>query len=122
MFLNLNQTGRNAPEYAHDAALPDELEKAIHHKGFSVVETLGMCTGRYTKRNNLTPKVIDQMIQDQPVEGGVVEKNQRPEYGELYRKLAREKTRFPEALTIEKSFDLVDPQRQEVVCRHERIH
>lgn len=99
----------------HDAQLPDELAKAIHHKGFSVVETLGMCTGRYTKRNNLTPKVIDEMIANQPVEGGVVEGNQRPEYGELYRKLAREKTRFPKALTIERSFDLVNPQRQEVV-------
>jgi pyruvate/2-oxoacid:ferredoxin oxidoreductase beta subunit/Pyruvate/2-oxoacid:ferredoxin oxidoreductase gamma subunit len=99
----------------HDAALPDELENAIRHKGFSVVETLGMCTGRYTKRNNLTPKVIDEMIANQPVEGGVVEGNQRPEYGELYRKLAGEKTRFPEALTIERSFNLVDPRRQEVV-------
>ncbi len=99
----------------HDPALPDELAKAIHHKGFSVVETLGMCTGRYTKRNKLTPKVIDQMIADQPVEGGAIEGNQRPEYGELYRKLARETTRFPEALTIEKSFDLADPRRQEVV-------
>ncbi len=98
-----------------DPALPEELAKAIHHEGFSIVETLGMCTGRYTKKNSLTPKVIDQMIQDQPVEGGVVEKNQRPEYGQLYRKLAREKTQFPQALTIEKSFDLVDSQRQEVV-------
>lgn len=99
----------------HDTQLPDELTKAIRHKGFSVVETLGMCTGRYTKRNNLTPKVIDEMIANQPVEGGVVEGNQRPEYGELYRKLAKEKTRFPEALTIERSFNLVDPRRQEVV-------
>jgi 2-oxoglutarate ferredoxin oxidoreductase subunit beta len=99
----------------HDTQLPDELARAIRHKGFSVVETLGMCTGRYTKRNNLTPKVIDEMIANQPVEGGVVEGNQRPEYGELYRKLAGEKTRFPEALTIERSFTLVDPRRQEVV-------
>jgi 2-oxoglutarate ferredoxin oxidoreductase subunit beta len=99
----------------HDTQLPDELAKAIRHKGFSVVETLGMCTGRYTKHNNLTPKVIDEMIANQPVEGGVVEGNQRPEYGELYRKLAKEKTRFPEALTIERSFNLVDPRRQEVV-------
>jgi len=104
----------------HDPALPEELEKAILHKGFSVVETLGMCTGRYTKRNNLTPKVIDEMIARQPVDikggkGGLVEENRRPEYGDLYRKLAREKTRFPEALTIEKSFDLIDPKRQEVV-------
>lgn len=99
----------------HDKELAQEIGKAILHKGFSVVETLGMCTGRYTKRNQLTPKVIDQMIQDQPVEGGVVEKNQRPEYGELYRKLAREKTQFPQPMTIEKEFDLTDPQRHEVV-------
>ena len=104
----------------HDPDLPGELEKAILHKGFSVVETLGLCTGRYTKRNNLTPKVIDEMIENQPVDikggkGGLVEENQRPEYGELYRKLAREKTRFPEALTIEKTYDQVNPKRQEVV-------
>ena len=99
----------------HDTALAEELGRAIRHKGFSVVETLGMCTGRYTKKNQLTPKVIDQMIQDQPVEGGVVKKNQRPEYGELYRKLAREKTRFPQPLTIKKEFNLTDPQRHEVV-------
>jgi 2-oxoglutarate/2-oxoacid ferredoxin oxidoreductase subunit beta len=104
----------------HDPALPEELEKAILHKGFSMVETLGMCTGRYTKRNNLTPKVIDEMIARQPVDveggkGGLVEANQRPEYGELYRRLAKEKTRFPEALTIEKTFDLAESKRQEVV-------
>lgn len=99
----------------HDEGLAQELARAITHKGFSVVETLGLCTGRYTKNNQLTPKVIDQMIQDQPVEGGVVEKNQRPEYGELYRRLAREKTTFPEPLVTEKTFDLENPQRQEVV-------
>ncbi|MCP3944168.1 MAG: 2-oxoglutarate synthase [Desulfobacteraceae bacterium] len=99
----------------HDPALADELAKAITHKGFAVVETLGMCTGRYTKHNKLTPKVIDQMIVDQPIEGGVVKENQRPEYGKLYRELAKEKTQFPQTLTIEKSFNLTTPQRQEIV-------
>jgi len=103
----------------HDPQLAGELARAIRHKGFSIVETLGMCTGRYTKRNNLTPKVIEEMIHpenpDTTIEGGLVEENQRPEYGELYRKLAKEKTRFPEALTIEKSFDIPSPKRQEVV-------
>jgi len=49
-----------------DADLPERIVSAIQHKGFSVIETLGMCTGRYTKRNKLTPKVIDQMIVDLP--------------------------------------------------------
>jgi len=98
-----------------DAGLSEELGRAIQHKGFSVVETLGMCTGRYTKRNKLTPKVIDQMIEDMPKEEGLVEENIRPEYGDQYRTLAREKGKFPEPLIIEKCFDLDDPKRQEVV-------
>ncbi len=99
----------------HDAGLSDELGRAIQHKGFSVVETLGMCTGRYTKKNQLTPKVIDSMIEEMPREGGVVEENMRPEYGERYRALAEEKGKFPEPLIIEKTYELKDPKRQEMV-------
>ena len=99
----------------HDAALADILVQAMDHKGFSLVETLGMCTGRYTKRNQLTPRVIDEMIESMPQKNGVVEKNQRPEYGETYRALVREKKRFPEPLTIEKKFDPIESKREEVV-------
>ncbi len=98
-----------------DAGLSERFSRAIQHKGFSVVETLGMCTGRYTKRNKLTPKVIDQMIEDLPTEDGLVKENQRPEYGEQYRALAKEKGKFPDPLIIQKHFDLDDPKRQEVV-------
>jgi Pyruvate/2-oxoacid:ferredoxin oxidoreductase gamma subunit len=80
-----------------------------------VVETLGLCTGRYTKRNQLTPKVIDQMIEQRPSPGGVIEKNQRPEYGERYRQLAKEKGRFPEPFEVKKQFDMPDNRRHEVV-------
>ncbi|MBF0469517.1 MAG: 2-oxoglutarate synthase, partial [Desulfamplus sp.] len=90
----------------HDSALSDIMCQAMRHKGFSVVETLGMCTGRYTKRNSLTPKVIDDMIERLPSYKGVVEQNQRPEYGDQYRKLASERTNFPELFKVEKMFDL----------------
>ncbi|MDZ7667275.1 MAG: thiamine pyrophosphate-dependent enzyme [Desulfotignum sp.] len=99
----------------HDEGLSDELVSAMQHKGFSVVETLGLCTGRYTKRNQLTPKVIDQMIEQRPSPGGVIEKNQRPEYGERYRQLAKEKGRFPEPFEVTKQFDMPDARRHEVV-------
>ncbi|MBF0209578.1 MAG: 2-oxoacid:acceptor oxidoreductase family protein [Desulfamplus sp.] len=99
----------------HDAALSDILCAAINHKGFSVVETLGMCTGRYTKRNQLTPKVIDEMVEHLPAYRGVVEENQRPEYGDQYRKLASDKKNFPELFKVEKKFDLKDVKRQEIV-------
>lgn len=98
-----------------DENLPGKIAKAIEHKGFSIIETLGMCTGRYTKRNQLTPKVLDQMIADLPERSGVIEKNQRPEYGERYRALAKERNTFPEAVSIEKQIDIKDYQHQEVV-------
>ncbi len=99
----------------HDAALPDVLVDAMSHKGFSVVETLGMCTGRYTKRNRLTPKVIDEMIDVQPAMDGKIEVNTRPEYGEQYRAIAKEKSRTPELYAIEKQFDAPDKDRQDIV-------
>ena len=97
------------------ADLTDQIVAAMKHKGFSVLETLGLCTGRFTKKNQLTPKILDQMIADLPARDGLVEKNVRPEYGELYRKLAAEKTRFPKPVTIENKFTLENPEQQEVV-------
>ncbi|WDP89375.1 MAG: 2-oxoglutarate synthase [Desulfobacter sp.] len=99
----------------HDSGLCDEFGRAIRHKGLAVVETLGMCTGRYTKRNKLTPKAIDEMIEKLPRETGLVKENLRPEYGEQYRALAAEKQKFPAPLVIEKSYSLENPRRQEVV-------
>jgi len=74
-----------------------------------------MCTGRYTKKNQLTPKALDQMITDLPARDGIIEKNKRPEYGDRYRALAQERKTFPEAVTIEKQTDLKNYQQQEVV-------
>lgn len=99
----------------HDDGLSDELVSAMQHKGFAVVETLGLCTGRYTKRNQLTPKVIDQMIAQRPSPGGVIAQNQRPEYGDRYRQLAKEKGKFPEPFVVKKQFDMPDTRRHEVV-------
>jgi len=98
-----------------DAELPEKIVSAVKHKGFSMIETLGMCTGRYTKKNKLTPKAIDQIISDLPERDGLVEKNKRPEYGDRYRALTKERTVFPEAVTIEKQIDLKDYPQQEVV-------
>ena len=98
-----------------DSNLDQKIASAMEHKGFSIVETLGMCTGRYTKQNKLTPKVIDQTIEKLEQYSGAIQENQRPEYGELYKELASKKTIFPEPVTMEKQFDFKDYQRQEVV-------
>ncbi len=98
-----------------DSDLDDKIAKAMEHKGFSIVETLGMCTGRYTKRNKLTPSAINKIIQDLETYSGAIEKNQRPEYGKIYRQLAGQSTKFPEPVTMEKQFNIENYQRQEVV-------
>jgi len=99
----------------HDADLSDHFVTAMQHKGFSMVETLGMCTGRYTKRNKLNVAAIDAMIEEMPSKNGVVEKNQRPEYGERYRAIASEKTVYPEAVTVEQQVILENPKRDDIV-------
>lgn len=97
-----------------DQNLPEILANGIRHKGFSIIETLGMCTGRYTKNNKLTPKALEQMVTDLPARSGFVEKNQRPEYGERYLALSREQNVFPEAVTVRKEVDLTAYQHQDV--------
>jgi pyruvate/2-oxoacid:ferredoxin oxidoreductase beta subunit len=99
----------------HDPALADLFVDAMDHKGFALVETLGMCTGRYTKKNQLTPRAIDAMIKAMPQMNGLVAKNQRPEYGETYRRLALENKHFPLPVTIEKQFEPPAPKREEIV-------
>jgi len=54
--------------------LSDHFVTAMQHKGFSMVATLGMCTGRYTKRNKLNIAAIDAMVEEMPPKNGVVEK------------------------------------------------
>jgi hypothetical protein len=68
-------------------ALPEVPLNDNRHKVFSVVETLWLCTGRYTKHNELTPKTIDQIIVSPSPENGLVPENKGAEYGERYRTL-----------------------------------
>ncbi len=98
-----------------DSDLDQKIAKAIEHKGFSMVETLGMCTGRYTKKNKLTPKTINQIIEDLEPYSGIIEENKRPDYGKVYKQLAGKITGFPEPVTIEKQSDIKDYKRQEMV-------
>jgi len=97
-----------------DRDLSGKLADAIQHKGFSVIETLGMCTGRYTKRNKLSPKMIEKMITDLPARHGIIEKNQRLEYGTRYRALAKKNQFFPAPVTIEKEIDRPDYKPEEI--------
>ncbi|MBW2095300.1 MAG: 2-oxoacid:acceptor oxidoreductase family protein, partial [Deltaproteobacteria bacterium] len=73
---------------AYRKDLAEEIERAIRHKGFSVIDIWGICVGRYAKKNRLTPREIDESLAVLPPREGVVEENQREEYGTHYRQEA----------------------------------
>lgn len=81
--------------------LPRVLERAIRYSGFSVVEIHGICPGRYTRKNRLTPKTIQEDLAALPSYAGEVVANARPEYGEAYRAEAAKAraTRAPISVT-----------------------
>ncbi len=100
---------------AYRKSLPEDIEKAIRFGGFSLIDIWGVCPGRYTKRNKLTPSSIEDSIAAMPPAGGEIEENLRPEYGKSYReKAAAQKAPAPPK-TIEARFSPPETGRQEVM-------
>jgi pyruvate/2-oxoacid:ferredoxin oxidoreductase beta subunit/Pyruvate/2-oxoacid:ferredoxin oxidoreductase gamma subunit len=100
---------------AYRSDIADVIRKAIEFKGFSVVDIWGICPGRFSKRNRLTTKSIDEMLSKlTPFEGPVPE-NQRREFGEHYRELAAAQRPVPPPQAIASVFVPVSGDRQEVI-------
>ena len=100
---------------AYRKDLEEEIERAISHEGFSVLDIWGVCTGRYSKRNKLTPQVIDESLAKLPLRKGVVENNVRKEYGRYYRELAGNQKPTTPPAKIDKKFDPPESDRQEII-------
>ncbi len=85
--------------------LKNLLKDAIAHKGFSFVEVISDCTEIYGRKNDLgnSPEmilsqksqmrpesyggvIVDEPFRPNPLPTGVLTKNDRPEYGETYRR------------------------------------
>ncbi len=73
---------------AHRPELADEIAKGIEFEGFSVIDIWGICPGRYSRRNKLTPKSLEARIEALEKASGPVAENVREEYGAHYRRLA----------------------------------
>ncbi len=73
---------------AHDHDLSAEIARAIEFNGFSVLDIWGICPGRYSRRNKLTPKSIDRQMEGLEQAKGPVDDNLRQEYCQQYRDLA----------------------------------
>jgi len=68
--------------------LVDVLKDAITFDGFSLVDIWGICPGRYTRRNKLTPGEIAATLARLPDLTDFKAQNERMEYGKAYRKEA----------------------------------
>lgn len=95
--------------------LAEQIQDAIEYEGFALMDIWGICPGRYTKKNRLTPKMIDDALAKLPPIDGVVSENVRPEYGQHYRQLAAAQKKISAPAVIESQFTAPQTGRQEVI-------
>ena len=95
--------------------LDAEIQRAIEFEGFAVLDIWGVCPGRYTKKNRLTPKAIDEALAQLPALEGIVTDNVRREYGRHYRSLTGTLRPAAELPKIEARFQPPVSRRQEVI-------
>ena len=95
--------------------LDQEIQRAIEYEGFSVMDIWGICPGRYTKKNRLTTKIIDDELAKLPPLDGIVPENVRPEYGHHYRQMAADQKKVSKPHVIRSQHKAPQSDRQEVI-------
>ena len=95
--------------------LSQQIETAIRFNGFSLIDIWGICPGRFTKRNKLTPKGIEQSISQLTPAKGEITENARKEYGQAYTEVAKSSTPVNAPVKIESILIPPDTGRQEVI-------
>ncbi|MFP4350171.1 MAG: thiamine pyrophosphate-dependent enzyme [Desulfococcaceae bacterium] len=95
--------------------LVDQMQSAIRFKGFSVMDIRGVCPGRYTKRNKLTPNAIETELSGLPPLDHYAARNARPEYGTAYRREAAELAPVPPPARIHAEHRAPQSGRREMV-------
>jgi 2-oxoglutarate ferredoxin oxidoreductase subunit beta len=95
--------------------LPEVMEDAIRFEGFSLIDMWGICTGRYRRRNKLTPKIIEEALAKLPSIEGQMKKDVRKEYGQHYRELAAMEKPASPPLKVEAKFSPPQAAREEVI-------
>ncbi len=92
----------------YDKGLATHLEEAIRFDGFSLVDIWGVCPGRYTRRNKISPKTISAELAELPALNDFRDRNARTEYGKAYRKEALKLSQPAAPVRIQA--DLTPPQ------------
>ena len=99
----------------YEKDLAETMQKAIEYPGFAVVEIMGICPGRYTSKNKISPKTIGDHLETLTVFDGEVEGNRRPEYGQAYREAAAKRPTPNPSGGIEVGFEPIFEDRKDVL-------
>jgi 2-oxoglutarate ferredoxin oxidoreductase subunit beta len=100
---------------ATEKGLSAAIEQAITYKGFSLVEIWGLCTGRYTKRNRTSLQQLTHAFASKPPADGPLAANERPEYGDHYRRCAAGEKPEPSPIEISNQFTRPFDGRREIL-------
>jgi 2-oxoglutarate ferredoxin oxidoreductase subunit beta len=100
---------------AYRQDLAEEIQRAIEFEGFSVMDIWGVCPGRYTKHNQMSPNIIDEMLSKLPATEGIVPENLRKEYGRHYRELTAGLKPPGDPDRVEAGFKPPEPGRREII-------
>jgi 2-oxoglutarate ferredoxin oxidoreductase subunit beta len=100
---------------AYRRDLAEEIQRAIEFEGFSVMDIWGVCPGRYTKQNQMSPAIIEDMLSKVPATEGIVSENLRKEYGGHYREVVAGLKPPADPDTVTAGFKAPEPGRQEII-------
>jgi len=100
---------------AYDPDLVSALTAGIQFEGFALLDIWGVCPGRYTRRNKLSPKSIAASLASLPPVAHFREANAREEYGRHYRELIVNRKPAAEPLKIDALYAPPQSGRREVV-------
>ena len=100
---------------AYDKGLVAALKAAIAFDGFSLVDIWGICPGRYTRRNKLTPKTIESDLAQLPSLDDFKARNARVEYSRAYRQEAARQPVVSDPVRIKASCTSPMAGRSEIV-------
>jgi Pyruvate/2-oxoacid:ferredoxin oxidoreductase gamma subunit len=99
----------------YQKGLESVIEEAIRYDGFAVIDVHGICPGRFTRRNKLTPKAIADALDLKRHSNGPVAANTRREYGQAYRSLASRQEPAKPPRAVEPAFTPLEAGRREVI-------
>ena len=107
--------GQVARASTYQKDLSEQIETAIRFEGFSLIDIWGICPGRYTRQNRLSPKSIETELSQLPPTEELTAGNQRKEYCRHYREEAGIQPPATPPAAIDASFLPPEIGRQEVV-------